>query len=99
MAEYIEREAVCKNCKNINICTKDDKCPVIKTVAADVAPVVHGEWVEYENEQDRGFHYCSCCKAPAFNYLDGSDICEILSKHCYDCGAKMDGERKGDDAD
>lgn len=48
MKEYIEREAVCKNCNNLNICTKDSKCPVIRTAAADVVERKRGEWVEHD---------------------------------------------------
>ena len=86
MAEYIEREAVCKNCKNINICTKDGKCPVIKTVAADVAPVVHGEWVPFHSEAAGDIQYCSACDVGFAHRTD----------FCPNCGADMR-ERKGDD--
>lgn len=57
---------------------------------ADVAPVVHGEWLEYGGE-DEGFHFCSVCKGQAFNYEDGSEIVEVRSNYCPCCGALMDG--------
>lgn len=66
---------------------------VLTVPAADVAPVVRGRWVPYNNEQDRGLHYCSICKTQAFNYEDGGEVVEMLSKFCPNCGAKMD---KGD---
>lgn len=64
-----------------------DKCP-----AADVTPVRHGRWLEYENNADRGYHYCSHCKRQAINYSDGGVITEVLSPYCPYCGAKMDAE-------
>ena len=54
--------------------------------AADVVPVVHGEWIGVRN----GKGICSNC-----NRLDGIDP---LATHCRYCGADMR-ERKGDDAD
>lgn len=60
--------------------------------AADVAPVRHGRWLEYENDADRGYHYCSHCKRQAINYSDGGAITEVLSPYCPNCGAKMDAE-------
>lgn len=61
-----------------------------KLIAADVAPVRHGRWVEYENESDIGYHYCSECKHQAFNYDEGGCNVEILSDYCPNCGARMD---------
>ena len=86
MTEYIEREAVCKNCNNRNICEKDSKCPVIRTPAADVAPVVHGRWVSKDSRYPFSWRYCSECgyhvtASMARNY-----------KGCPICMARMDGE-------
>ena len=64
--------------------------------AADVVAVVHGEWTEqhhekWDDEWDDTIHWytyeCSKCGAVAM-----SDY-----PYCPFCGAKMDGERKGDD--
>jgi len=52
--------------------------------------VKHGRWVEYENEADKGFHYCSVCRGQAFNYEDGQKVVEVLANYCPNCGAKMD---------
>lgn len=57
--------------------------------AADVAPVVKGIWKDYGGA-DAGFHYCSECKAQAFNYEDDGQILEVLSNYCPYCGAKME---------
>ena len=57
---------------------------------ADVAPVRHGRWVEYENKVDKGFYYCSECKRQAVNYDKEEYTIEVLSDYCPNCGAKMD---------
>ena len=59
--------------------------------AVDAVPVRTGRWVEYENESDIGYHYCSECKHQAFNYDEGGCNVEILSDYCPHCGARMDG--------
>ncbi len=48
--------------------------------AADVAPVVHGEWIEDES----GYQICSNCGDE--HYWD-----EYRATYCESCGAKMDG--------
>lgn len=62
--------------------------------AADVVEVKHGEWI-------KGIHMveCSVC-SDKFDFgdetwVDDYDIvADIGWKHCPNCGAKMDGERK-----
>ena len=55
------------------------------TPAADVAPVRHGQWIEYGDCQ-----ICSEC---------GEEHCwdEYRAAYCDSCGAKMDGETEGND--
>lgn len=88
MPEYIDREAV------FHAMMMEIRPPfaVVRDFpAADVAPMIHGKWLEYQNEQDRGFHYCSNCKDQAFNYNDdNNEVVEVLSNYCSRCGAKMD---------
>ena len=49
----------------------------------DAVEVVHGEWIGHE-----GYEECNLCHHKfRFKY-----------NYCPNCGAKMDGERKGDDA-
>ena len=64
-----------------------------KVPAADVAPVVHGQW---DGEGD-GYAddeividvwYCSNC---AYCIDDGTDDPDCLPNFCPDCGARMDG--------
>lgn len=63
---------------------------------ADVAPVVHGRWISWEEagntvpSPDR--HECSVCHDAAQVLVNGL---ELLSDYCPNCGAKMDGESSG----
>ena len=81
MAEYIERGALLEKAMNGIVAAID----VLYAPAADVAPVVHGEWIGVRN----GKGICSNC-----NRLDSIDP---LATHCRYCGADMR-ERRGDDA-
>ena len=98
---YIEREAVLDRLAKVDMDTHygftagvqfgvDHAIQCIKeTPAADVAPVRHGRWIEYDGD-DAGFHYCSECKAQAFNYEENGEVIEVLSEWCPHCGALMD---------
>jgi len=57
---------------------------VAELPAADVAPVVRGEWVPITNGRDG--HECNKCHdyAPSFR-----NATEYLSKICPNCGARM----------
>ena len=94
MSEYIKREQVLKLLESAQAWgwSMDTLHGEIQALPdADVAPMIHGKWLEYQNEQDRGFHYCSNCKDQAFNYNDdNNEVVEVLSNYCSRCGAKMD---------
>ena len=83
MAEYIEREALMRNLKHF---APEQLTPLIESLiqkqpAADVAEVRHGEWIYGEFD----IPHCSEC---------GKEVLpNQISKHCPDCGAKMDGRR------
>ena len=102
MSEYIEREALIEKCKAIIQDKWNDKsAPVswshayadfIEDIenqpATDVAQVVHGRWMTWE-EQFPGFKprindklgvFCSLCHAHS----------DCISPYCPNCGAKMD---------
>lgn len=101
MAEYIEREAAYKSCGWYNLVNGKSVCGVQKyeiaaIPAADVYHMVHGEWEEIKHSAYDStwgddviwFMYaCSSCGGEAVSNFP----------HCPFCGAKMDGERKGDD--
>ena len=59
--------------------------------AADVAPVVHGEWIH--NTKREYDYICSVCRgdAPEDRYRNNA----ILTPYCPHCGAVMDGGEKG----
>ncbi len=95
------KRSTCYGCPALN---GDGTCTIIIagrkiTITPDMeqgccaAPVRHGRWLEYENDADRGYHYCSHCKRQAINYSDGGVITEVLSPYCPYCGAKMDTEK------
>ena len=87
MAEFIKREAVIdlitRRYENPEICTQE----INSIPAADVAPVVHGHWVEKELfipwcDDDVDIIYeCSCCRTESGG----------TSPYCPNCGAKLDG--------
>ena len=90
MAECIEREATikrieevyCADCNSYNgvrcrACGTGDAIDMIEDApAADVAPVVHGRWIEGPSNP-----YCSEC------FVE----CRDETPFCPNCGAKMDG--------
>lgn len=98
--EYIERELALRAI-TYNPLTKPDPNDIIaltlltaqkrimKIPAADVAPVVHGEWIEIEREWDFHPYYyvdytCSICGSREQNKRN----------YCPECGAKMNGEKR-----
>ena len=94
MAEYIDREAALKRFEEIKqsgISLKDaiyidGVMAVIETLpAADVAPVVRGEWVDTPNGTET---ICSYCKAD-WNVFDNDTY---RFNYCPNCGAKMEYE-------
>ena len=84
--EYIEREAAVAFLENMAasrylIQSFEDK---EKFPAADVAPVVHGEWipiVNYFHGKPDGRYYCSVCHR----------VETTKGIYCRLCGARMDG--------
>ena len=104
MAEYIEREALIEWLKRIPLIDLSDGhglCRVImeddfkkaikkmpKCIIADVAPVVHGRWIEPPRLYYGAKQYeCSLCYSDTF--WNKHSITEKYP-HCPNCGAKMD---------
>ena len=102
MADYIEREAVTSEVYKLSMdafrrndrkecfCYNKVYSLLVNAPTADVAPVVHGRWVqvichvEFEDGfVDRLYECCSRCHEP--NGRKTSD-------YCPNCGARMDGE-------
>ena len=84
MTDYIEKEAarlaVMRAGYLENILPTLDAVP-----AADVAPVVHGRWVDVADKPHL-FYECSLCKE-RWGY--GA---MLHMNYCPNCGARMDGE-------
>lgn len=94
MSEYIEREALKNNiAKSIEPFNTGSVFRAINAIpAADVAQVVHGQWVHsrYEDCSEQfELVKCSQCSheayAIAFYVRNGN--------YCPNCGAKMDGSK------
>lgn len=92
MAEYIEREAlldsICYETCGIAFCGATNcafMAKVCSAPVADVAPVVHGRWVEGK---------CSNCGVDIPTDDAHDAIFESECRFCYYCGAKMDGGDK-----
>lgn len=91
MKEYIEREAVV----NLREEFWKDRCDymavrvtnIMNIPAADVAPVVHGEWEWREFYGEHGLMLCcSNCRE-----TEGANM---RFEYCPHCGARMDGGNK-----
>lgn len=101
MSEYIEKNVAIARLTALEIgnpCATmtDAKRQIADTRPADVAPVVHGRWVQ-KKEWHLGrwvaWFECSECG----EHDDNSDMYEMmpfcnLSNYCPGCGAKMDGD-------
>lgn len=96
MAEYIKRETAVRAVMAAKWVDGSDGAMAMEIVAsppaADVAPVVHGRWISWEEAEnfvpspDR--HECCVCHDAAQVLVNGL---ELLSDYCPNCGAKMDG--------
>ena len=94
MAEYIRAVEAAEKVAGIFKVPMADLVDIFSEIpAADVAPVVHGRWISWEEagnfvpSPDR--HECSVCHDAAQVLVNGF---ELLSDYCPNCGAKMDGE-------
>lgn len=60
---------------------------------ADVAPVVHGKWIDYSEKHEKGMDLrCSICNKRASAFVGGFDDFwdNYRPNFCSHCGAKMD---------
>ena len=90
MAEYIEREqtisAIMRDCPELVYYNKKEAIWCIECIpAVDVAPVVHGHWIN-----ENFYTHCSVCNNMAIYDKYGQ---EVESDYCPRCGAKMDGNK------
>lgn len=99
MAEYIKREAAIKAMEKADytlIANDADDCKadylreIIESVpAADVAPVVHGQWGTGRFNLETGNYEEQCTRCRNFSE-------EYGKTYCPNCGAKMDGGADND---
>jgi hypothetical protein len=101
--EYIERGAILKRLRDFRGCSIEcnESCPVtdcyegriiMYAPAADVAEVVHAEWIPHEHMSRTPYARNYDCSECGISPIE----CE---NYCPNCGAKMDGERKERDND
>lgn len=106
MEKYIEREALLKHLQECRE-TSVGSCPTFAVIAAvqayvggmpaaDVAPVVHGKWIEQEDPCGDPYYTCSACKDDFYIEMTGTVEKDLfLYSYCPACGAKMDGGAEG----
>ena len=87
MAEYIDREVALMKLMQDG-CSAKNLQSISDMPGADVAPVVHGHWIEQEDGNLDTYYTCSSCKED-FDLIAGTP-CENLYNYCPSCGAKMD---------
>ena len=104
--EYISREAALKAANEwvseacmapvMRVSRLLDK--LAKVPAADVAEVVHGEWLRSDDDWNSlTTIQCSCC-GEEWCFETDDDVSLLNYKYCPNCGARMDGG-KDDEAD
>ena len=106
MTEYIEREAAIDAIMNVYVRTAGYKArervfeakeAVHRLPVADVAPVVHGRWIEQEDPMLDVYYTCSACKEDFYIETTGYTEKDLfLYTYCPNCGAKMDGGNEND---
>lgn len=94
MAEYITKDQVIEWVRpyghmDEGIQFSQLKADVIQMTAADVAPVVHGRWIEHKPFE--GHRVNECIECSECNTWFGHD-CYAKTNYCPNCGARMDGD-------
>ena len=89
MAEYINRGTAIAKLTALEVTepnsTMTDARRVLEDIpAADVAPVVHGRWIEKSAQAIKIYFECSHCGAQENKHT------AIKGYYCWRCGAKMD---------
>lgn len=105
MSEYIEREALedVLN-KRLNFLMAengeydhytsgfDEAVTIVEDFpVADVAPVVHGRWIVWEDSMQFVHYTCSVCGEDVIMAQTGDSVLDLFTyTYCPQCGAKMD---------
>ena len=88
--EFISREAALVALQDSDLFnTTERQLRAIRELpAADVAPVVHGRWIDGAEDFTCGNHNAECSICRCYVSWDG---CDEDFNYCPNCGAKMDG--------
>ena len=87
MAEHIERSAAIKAAKHAWAKGLEPSQYIEALPAADVAPVVHGQWEQVKKWATKAKYRCSVCGREIMSAVKVN-----IEKYPYcHCGAKMDG--------
>lgn len=87
MEEYIERGAFIEVVKDIPMWGSVAVMLADSIPAADVVPVVHGQWI---GAPLCGNDNCKCSNCGSWHNIHVNVRGEITQKYCPSCGAKMD---------
>ena len=99
MADYIRREDAlfalrkAERCGSMTALTRLERAyaEIREMPAADVAEVVHGEWLRADDDWNSlTTIQCSSC-GEEWCFETDDDVNLLNYKHCPNCGAKMDG--------
>ena len=85
MDEYVSREAAIEATKHAWAKGLEPSQYIEELPSADVAPVVHGRWIEKSAPARKIYFECSHCGAQENKHT------AIKGYYCWRCGAKMDG--------
>ena len=95
MPRYIDAEVLKSRLEDFSRWCKDRRkegvdfildCPLPDIPTADVAPVVHGRWI------DKGeYAVCMECGGRSSTQYNGVEPIPLMTQFCPNCGAKMDG--------
>lgn len=93
MAEYIERDTAMRAARHAWGKGLEPSQYIEIIPAADVAPVVHGRWIEQEDPMLDVYYTCSVCKEDFYIKTTGYPEKDMfLYTYCPNCGARMDGD-------
>lgn len=90
MGDYISRDMALARLTKVEVTNRlatmtAAKREIAEMPAADVAPVVHGRWIEKPAPARKIYFECSHCGAQENKHT------AIKGYYCWRCGAKMDG--------
>lgn len=97
MDDYISRDMAIARLTKVEVPNRlatmtDAKREIAEMPAADVAPVVHGQWISLTECSNAGV-YCSICHKKVYkeDYAWCNRKNKVRSSYCPNCGAKMAG--------